>query len=173
MVKKNINYKRRKDLESDGISTVWLQIGKAGTKQFLLYAVYQQFQCQGRKGTKSIPSQLNRLKHILTKWEKAQEEEREIITMGDMNMDSLSWDLNWDKIPPYKRQKQTLYKQLKDRILGTFKTNTEYIRVDIQPGGKATCLDHCYTSNPEKINSHRTYHSTFSDHSMVEVNKKV
>ena len=117
---------------------------------------------------------MTRWKEILTKWEKALSENREVLTMGDINVDSISWEIKWDEMPPYEKQKQQLYKELKDRILstGTVKINTEYTHVDIQPGGRSTCLDHIYTTNPEKVNSHQTLHNTFSDHSLIELNKK-
>ena len=53
LVKKSINYKRRSDLECKGISSVWLQVGQHGSKQFLLQGLYRQFQRPGRDGTKS------------------------------------------------------------------------------------------------------------------------
>ena len=65
---------------------------------------------------------------------------------------------------------------LRDRILntGTNKINKEYTRSEIQPGGRTSCLDHIYTTHPEKItNNHNTEHSTFSDHSMVMMNKRI
>ena len=174
LIKSNINYKRRHDLETPGISSVWLQVGQPGAKQFLLQGVYRQFQRLGRDGSKSQPNQQARWNEIITKWEKAVSEGREVLTLGDMNIDSISWEKNWDEMPQFEKQKQKMYKQLKDRILsnGTVKINSEVTHFDNQPGGRDTCLDHMYTTNPEKINSHRTHHKTFSDHSMIELNKR-
>ena len=173
LVKKNIIYKRRRDLESPGISTVWLQVGTQAKKHFLLHGLYRQFQRPGNKGTSSHPSQYERWKQILTNWETAQKEDREIITLGDCNIDSIPWENRWEDIPETEKPKQKLYNLLKEKILshGTVKINSEYTREGDQPAGRKACLDHAYTSNPEKINSHTTYHATISDHSMIEINK--
>ena len=170
----NIKYKRRKDLEVEGISTVWLQIGCPGKKHFLFQSLYRQFQRLGRTNTKNQPSQMSRWKQILDKWELANSEGREIISVGDFNMDSISWDKKWEEIPSYGKTKQGFYHQLRDRILstGTYKINTDYTRPSDQPGGRNTCIDHVYSMHPEKINSHSTHYSTFSDHAMLEINKR-
>ena len=174
LVKNNIKYKRRRDLESEGTSTVWLQVGCTGRKHFLLQCLYRQFQRPGRIASKSQQSQNNRWDTILEKWSLASNEDREIISIGDFNMDSISWDKPWNETPEYEKHKQTFYNKLKEKILmtGTFKLNTEHTRVDHQPGGRATCLDHIYTTNPERISSHHTHQSTFSDHALLELNKK-
>ena len=108
-------------------------------------------------------------------WQKALEENREIITLGDVNIDSLVWDKPPTLQTPYDKKKHPLYLELREKILttGTTKLNTEYTRVDNQPGGRISCLDHVYTNMPQKISSFTTHHNTFSDHSMVEVNKNV
>ena len=174
LIKDSIKYKRRKDLELKGISTVWIQVGIPGTKSFLVQSLYRQFQRPGKKGTKSISSQLERWKSIINKWEKATEENREIITLGDTNLDSKTWNLNWNQLGPYDRQKHSMSELLKDKILsqGTDQVNTDFTRIENQPDGRKSCLDQIFTTNPEKMNSHRTHLSTCSDHAMIEYNKK-
>ena len=66
LVQHGIQYKQRKDLEGQGLSTVWLKVGVTGTKHFLLHAVYRQFQRQGNKPSLSHPSQQARWSQILT-----------------------------------------------------------------------------------------------------------
>ena len=92
LVKNSIKYKRQKDLEIKGIATVWLQVGIPGTKHFLLQALYRQFRRQGKAGTNSISSQEERWTSIITKWQEAMKEGREVITLGDTNIDSLVWE---------------------------------------------------------------------------------
>ena len=152
LIKKNIKYKRRRDLETKNTSTVWLQIGHHGSKQFLYQSVYRQFQRPGIPGSKSQPDQLTRWKSIIDKWTLASLEGREIITSGDFNMDSFCWEKKWDEIPTYERSKQPFYHLLKDKILtnGTFKINNEYTHIANQPSGRKTCIDHIYTTHPEK-----------------------
>ena len=35
LIKDNIKYKRRKDLEQEGISSIWIQVGVLGTKKIV------------------------------------------------------------------------------------------------------------------------------------------
>ena len=173
LIKKNIEYKRRKDLESEGIASVWIQIGCTGTKHILLQTLYRQFRRQGKPGTNTQLSQQARWNTIIEKWKLANTEGREILTLGDLNMDSISWEKSWAEMPPYERSKQIFYKNLRENILnnGTYKINQEFTRQDIQPEGRKTCLDHLYTTNPEKISSFKTHHKSFSDHALLEMNR--
>ena len=175
LIQNGIQYKRRPDLEEPGLSTVWLQVGVHGSKHFLVQATYRQFQRLGRTGSGTHPSQRARWDRILSNWERAILEDREIVTLGDMNIDSLLWDTPTENWAPYDKAKIPLYLMLRERILntGTTKVNSEYTRSENQPGGRISCLDHIYTNHPEKINNHTTIHSTFSDHSMVILNKRV
>ena len=87
--------KRRDDLENDGIATVWLQLGLPGQKGILIICGYRQWRLPNRvdKGVASfqIPSQRQRWGHILSQWEKAIEEGREVICAMDANIDALAW----------------------------------------------------------------------------------
>ena len=174
LIKNSIKYKRRKDLETNGTSTIWIQVGIPGSKHFLLQALYRQFQRQGVKNSKPISSQEERWSNIIKKkWQIALKEEREIITLGDTNIDSLIWDNNWDTMPPYDKTKRNMYMMLKEKILmtGTTKINKLYTRYENQPDGRKSCLDHCFSTHPQKISSHKTHYETFSDHAMLEINK--
>ena len=49
LIHKSLQYKRRRDLESMGTSTVWVQFSYPGRKSLLLQAIYRQFQRLGKK----------------------------------------------------------------------------------------------------------------------------
>ena len=175
LIKQNIKYKRRKYLETQGLATTWIQVGLAGSKNFLIQALYRQFRRQGTPGSNSINSQTARWKQLIEKWETALDENREIITLGDTNLDSIMWEKPWDLIPQYDKNKMDMYYLLRDKILltGTRKINSEYTRIDHQTQGRKSCLDQIFTNRPEKVNNFTTHHSTFSNHSMVEININV
>ena len=44
LVHNNVHYRRRRDLESIGTSTIWIQLCYPGRKPVLLQALYRQFQ---------------------------------------------------------------------------------------------------------------------------------
>ena len=91
LVHKNLHYKRHRDLESTGTSTIWLEFNYAGRKPLLFQALYCQFQCLGRKGSINPSAQLQRWTQIITKWESTLQEDKES-TMGDCNLNYLRWD---------------------------------------------------------------------------------
>ena len=86
IIKKSINYKRRKDLERKQISTVWIQVGLPGTKHFLIQALYRQFQRPGISGSKTQPAQEARWTQLIDVWNKTMDEKREILTFGDTKL---------------------------------------------------------------------------------------
>ena len=72
LIHKNIQYKRHRDLESMGISSVWIQISYPGRKSILIQAVYHQFQRLGVKGSIAPKSQHKRWKKLLKSGSKHQ-----------------------------------------------------------------------------------------------------
>ena len=106
LIQNGIQYKRRQDLEEPGLSTVWLQVGVHGSKHFLVHAAYRQFQRLGRNGSGSHHNQRSRWDKLLTNWEKASKEEREIVTLGGHETLTLCFGTPPQKIgPPMTRQR--------------------------------------------------------------------
>ena len=87
--------KRRDDLEDKGIATVWLQLRLPHQKGILVMCGYWQWRLPGQpdKGAASgsVPSQRERWAKILSQWEKALNENREVICLMDANIDALTW----------------------------------------------------------------------------------
>ena len=87
--------KRRNDLETEGIATVWLQLGLPNQKGILVMCGYRQWrlpdQADGGAASSTVPAQRQRWGHILSQWEKALLEEREVICALDANIDALTW----------------------------------------------------------------------------------
>lgn len=65
-------------------------------------------------GTKSIKQQENRLKDQLQLWNKIDEENREQIIMGDMNVDSIAWDKPNNKLTNHQTKQKGLSKLIKE-----------------------------------------------------------
>ena len=93
LVHKNLHYKRRKDLERPGLSTVWIQLKYPGRKPVYIQSIYRQHQRLGREGTKTIASQQRRWSQIIGIWEDVAKEGNEIITMGNFNINGLTIDV--------------------------------------------------------------------------------
>ena len=67
LIYKDLHYKRRRDLETIGTSTVWLQFSYPGRKSLLLQAIYRQFQRMGKHNTATPAAQKHRWTQIISK----------------------------------------------------------------------------------------------------------
>ena len=83
--------KRRDDLETEGLATIWLQLGLPRQKAILVMCGYRRWrlpdQLDGGAASSSVPAQRERWRGILSQWEKALEEDREVIVTMDANID--------------------------------------------------------------------------------------
>ena len=113
LIHKDLHYRRRKDLET----SVWVQLSHPGRKPLLIQALYRQFQQLGRKGSITPASQTARWHKIINKWELANAEDKEIITVGDLNLNCLRWDLQPSQRNSYDRYKKTMIDEPKSKIL--------------------------------------------------------
>ena len=94
LIKNTVKYKRRKDLKTKGTAVVWIQVAQKGKKDILIQSIYRQFQRLNHPISGTLTHQYNRWKSIVDKWKAASLENRELITVGDLNINYLSWDLH-------------------------------------------------------------------------------
>ena len=103
-IKENIIYTRRNDLEEIGLSTVWLQVKTQERKQILIQSLYRQFKRLDTPNTSSITSQQERWDQLTSKWAKALEEQREVIAIGEYNINSIEWNKDYKDKSTYDRR---------------------------------------------------------------------
>ena len=144
-------------------------MGLPNTRQIKIQAVYRHWQDAGLKYTKNPKEQYARFSKIIKSWKKAETEGKEIISLGDFNLDTDCWGLPRDQMTDHQRIQQPMVDQLKEVILsqGTIKIPTVTTRIDTRQGVKShSTLDHVYTNIPKKIQVHVDSYTT-SDHAMV------
>ena len=80
--------KVRDDLMSDSFSSIWLELGLPRKKKFLVCQLYREWQYMGQedKRSRSIPEQLSRWTIFLDQWNQAIASGKEVIVMGDCNL---------------------------------------------------------------------------------------
>ena len=168
LIQRDLQYRRRRDLETQGTSTVWIQLNQPGRKALLIQALYRQFRRLGKDNTDTFPAQTVRWNKILDKWELAEKEDKEIISLGDFNLNTLRWDVPNSEKSSYEKQQEPLIEMFKERILrkGFKILNTDPTRVKDTPESKPSCLDLMLTNRLEKIISFQSGSSTFSDHTL-------
>ena len=86
--------KVREDLMSSSFSSIWLELGLPGKKKFLVCQLYREWQYMGQadRDSRSIPQQMVRWLMFLEQWERALASEKEVIVLGDVNLDHLKFD---------------------------------------------------------------------------------
>ena len=162
--------KRRQDLENDTIPAVWLEIGLPRQKKILLSTMYREWQLPHQADTtsKSIPAQLERWSCFLTMWETALMEGKEVLVMGDMNLDFLKWSNKNLAATDTTVKLKPLIEELFTRIIphGVSQLVKEGTRV--WPGVPTSGLDHVYSNKPEKISDICLEFSGGSDHKLLK-----
>ena len=92
LIHKNIHFMRWNDLESQGLSTVWIQLKYLGRRPVLVQGLYRQFRCINHPGSQTITKQKKRWTRIINNWEKVSQEDIKIVTDGDFNLNQFLWE---------------------------------------------------------------------------------
>ena len=73
LISNYIHYKRRNDLEAQGLSTIWVQLSYPGRRPILIQGIYRQFRRLGIKDSHTLKAQKQRWTRILDKWQIAKQ----------------------------------------------------------------------------------------------------
>ena len=90
---KSITVKRRPDLEDPLLQLICLEAGLPGKSKSLYMVGYRQWQLAGQQDriSSTVPAQAERWDRLLTLWEAALGEGREVIVVMDANLDAMTW----------------------------------------------------------------------------------
>ena len=161
---KTLIVKPRPDLMNDRISAIWLELGLPNQRKILVCNVYREwgYLNQIDRNSHSRAAQLERWEALISKWEEALAEEKEVILLGDINIDSLKWMR--DDLP----NNDVIYRQ---------KPLLELLFAKIFPEGVSqlvntpthgnSCLDHLYSNKPEKLSEVSAFFQGGSDHRII------
>ena len=149
---------------NDNISTIWLEVGLPNKRKFLICNCYREwgYLNQPNRLSHSQTAQFERWETFINKWESALDEDKEVIMLGDMNIDSLKW-MKQD-LPPndqIRRQKPMI-----DLLFEKIVSRGVYQQVAVPTHGES-CLDHLYTNRPEKLNDIMAITNGGSDHKLI------
>ena len=117
LVHNDVKYHRRRDLETKGLATVWIQVSQPGSKPLLVQSAYRQLQRIGKPGSGTPTRQAQRWTQLLDKWLQASRENKELITLGDLNVKKMAWDLHPTQMSTREKSQNTMVQELKDKIL--------------------------------------------------------
>ena len=170
-----INYIRRHDLEVKNSPMIWIEVITNPAKPWLLFLGYRQWRQLEAKNENKSRNMLNqkiRFQQWLGSWEMANNEGKQIILIGDMNIDVGPW-LN-PEIP------LTEYQQSKSQLLSLIKTKTTQLNMELirtkptryQGINVPSTLDVIFSNFPHLIIDHQLIEAS-SDHKIVLFQKAV
>ena len=155
----------RHDLMSDNFSSIWMELGLPRKRKFLVCQLYREWQYIGQpdNSSRTIPVQLERWLLFLNQWERALDSGKEVIVMGDCNLDFFKFDNAGQLQPLVDLVVGRLYPHGVQQIV-TQPTHS-------WPGQQDTCIDHIYTNTPDKLSCAQVYIRGGSDHRFLTATK--
>ena len=152
--------KVREDLMSDQFSSVWVEIGLPGKSKILVCQLYREWrymvQCEH---SKSIGEQMRHWVFFLDQWEMALATGKEVIVLGDCNLDFLKFN-NAGVLQP-------LVDTMLQRIYPLGVIQCVQGPTHRWPGQTPSVIDHIYTNVPEKLSQVQVKVCGSSDHRLI------
>ena len=169
----SITVRRRNDLEDGNLQLVCLEAGLPRMKKSIYMVGYRQWQLPGDRASSSVTAQGERWSRILTNWETALSEGKEVITVMDANLDAITWRNELHKIPRHSTSitHSTLIDDLHDRILPSGVEMMTPLQPTWARGDQRSCLDHVYTTAPGKLSPVSIIWTGMSDHALLKFNR--
>ena len=152
-------------MRSDNFKSIWVEIGLPRKKKILVCQLYREWQYTGQadRASLSIPAQLERWVIFVDQWERAINSGKEVIVMGDCNLDYLKFN--------EAGQLQPLVDVLTNRIFPHGVQQCVRVPTRSWPGQQDSCLDHIYTNTPDKLSKPEVKLMGSSDHKLVQVTR--
>ena len=165
--------KRRSDLEDSSLSAIWLEVGMPRKRKILVANIYREWQHMGQgheNQSGSIAAQLERWCLFLDKWETALSEGKEVLVLGDINLDFLKWNKDLPSNDSSSCLKK-LSEQIFTRIFPLGVSQLIRVATRVSPASPPSGLDHVYTNKPEKCSEVHTEFAGGSDHRIIKITR--
>ena len=155
--------KIREDLMSDQFSSIWLEVGLPGKRKFLVCQLYREWRYLGQPNrgehSATVQEQMRRWVIFLDQWELALATGKEVIVLGDINLNSLKFDNAGVNQPLVDAMMENIYPH---GVVQCVKGATHF-----WPGQTPSGLDHIYTNVPEKLGQVQVKICGSSDHRLI------
>ena len=172
---KLITVKRRPDLEDPLLQLICLEAGLPGQRKSLYMVGYRQWQLAGQpdRSSSTVTAQAERWVRLLTMWEAALGEGREVIMVLDANLDALTWRKESNTLPRHSTSvtHTDLIDALYDRILPMGVEMMSPWRPTWARGDQRSFLDHVYTTAPSKLSAVSVLWTGMSDHALIKFDR--
>ena len=121
----------------------------------------------------SVPDQLARWLEFLGQWETAIAEKKEVVVLGDCNLNFLTFNRACNDLASDSQtdKLKSLVKALFSRIIPLGVTQCVQVATRYWPGHTPSGLDHLYTNNPSKLSDVQAVFQGGSDHKLIFVTR--
>ena len=154
----------RTDLMNEKVSAIWLEVGLPHKRKILICNMYREwgYLNQSDKTSHSLRAQFERWQIVIENWERALQEGREVVLLGDININSLKWMKDNLSAGDTTHKLRPLIDLLFEKIVpfGVSQLVTT-------PTHHDSCLDHLYSNKPEKLVDTVALYNGGSDHKMI------
>ena len=162
--------KIREDLMDDNFSSIWVEVGLPQKRKILVGNVYREWGFMGQVDpsvSRDLSAQKDRWSVFLRQWERALGEDKEVIVLGDMNINHLEWTR--DDLPPNNQthKLKPLISELFTRILPQGVSQMVTSATWSRPTQPESGLDHLYSNKPTKLSPVQVLHCGGSDHKII------
>ena len=176
IIHKDVSYTRLTSHEPKNTSTVVLRLGLKNNKKFILMSWYRQWTLTGIKPNepnhKTPKNQLKRLEDVCESWENLLLQGYEVITIGDLNLDSIKWNIPLQQLGQYEKKFLPMINHLHQKILNNQTHKLETGITWKQKGKPGESLDFLFTNYPSKLDNLQVIYTGESDHAMISVIKR-
>ena len=166
--------KLRTDFMNNTVDSISLELGFKNQKKILVGGLYRVWQHMGQGANKESmtpAAQLDRWKMFVSQWEKALDEKKETVVLGDINIDWLCCCSEDQPACPRQAAKWSAAKPLMEEfnrritphgVIQAVRGTTRSAR-----GQADSALDLIFTSVPQKMSEARALVRSYSDHRLV------
>ena len=155
--------KMREDLMSDQFSSIWMEIGLPGKRKFLVCQLYREWRYLGQPNrgehSATVQEQMRRWVIFLDQWEQALATGKEVIVLGDCNLDHFKFN--------HSGVLQPLVDTMMNRIYPHGVAQCVQVATHFWPGQTPSGLDHIYTNVTEKLSQVQVKMCGSSDHKLI------
>lgn len=165
LIKNKIKYRRLPQFETDPISSIWLEIFPPKSKSIYVNGYYRQWNLPKQirdTNSNTNKSQIERYELYLENWTSAMKSKKDIMMMGDDNIDTLDLDKsNMSALNSSLYSKLSNQLEAYNMVIHNDKPTRNMVNTPL------SLIDHIYSNCPKKISNVKTHNCNFSDHSIL------
>ena len=161
---REVRGKVREDLMDSAFSSIWIELG-AGDQKILVGCAYREHQYMRQKDNISLTkeAQILRWKVFISQWKKALATGLEIHTLGDFNIDSKTFNKDREDQGDFTRA--VMDHIVPQGVTQCVKGVTRWPQGN--QDGVPKCIDHHWTTAPEKLSEVTITQIGSSDHGLI------